>query len=981
MRGVCQQVLASWHDRFSFREECTTPTGENVAGLRPPQIGALHAVLAHWKVGADPATVVMPTGTGKTDTMLSLLAYRRMERLLVVVPTVPLRRQTVAKFVSLGLLRAFEVLGERARYPVVADLGRVLTSVEDVDELFLRCNVVVATMPALIRSSDSVKARIAERVSHLFIDEAHHVPADGWALFRGFFKSRPVVQFTATPFRRDGKRIDGKVVFQYPLRLAQQDGYFRPIKLVAVREYDQELHDESIAKAAIQQLRKDLTAGLQHLVMARTDTIDRAKAVHQLYTGLAADLRPLLVHSKLGRRATTEAIAALRNRSSRVVVCVDMLGEGFDLPELKIAALHDVHKSLAVTLQFTGRFTRGKPKIGDATMVANIADPQVEERLEALYAEDADWNVLLQRLSEGASGRELRRSEILAGFSDAPARIRLEAVLPKMSTMVYRTKCQRWRPKAVADVLEGLLEPPSVNHKEQVVVFFTGEQEPVPWGDIRHLLNTTFHLFLAHWDSDRGLLFIHTSNKDAGLDPIAKAIAGEDVALVRGEDVFRTLHGISQLVLINLGLNHSLSHAVRFTMYMGADILEGLSQATLQTKRKSNIFGRGYEAGEKASIGCSAKGRIWAHRIAYDLSEWVIWCHDIGTKLLDDGISIQRILEHVIVPTTVTQRPPLVPLTIEWSEHFYTMDEQVVHLDVRGEVVPLVDVGLELTTQGDSGPLRFRVFTPRNAVEYEIVLAEGTVSYRPVDRSEATLRLRRRSVPLSTWLDGEPPIVRFENGAFLIYNNFFEVRRDGLPPFAAERILTLDWSGVDLSKESQGPTRAQDSIQRRMIEHLSSPAYGVQYDVIFDDDDTNEAADIVALKASGDELLIHLLHCKFAKDGRAGARLDDLYAVCGQAQRSVQWKARPVELLRHLQRREASQVKRLGVSRFQRGDLRLLNTMTRKARHLRPRMRVTVVQPGLSKAAALERHLQLLAATEVYLKETFGVELDVLASP
>jgi superfamily II DNA or RNA helicase len=481
-------------------------------------------VLAHWKISADPATIVMPTGTGKTDTMLGLLTHQRMERLLVVVPTVPLRRQTVAKFVSLGLLRAFGVLGAGAAYPIVGDLGRVLASGADVDELFLRCNVVVATMPALIRSPDAVKARMAEHASHLFIDEAHHVPADGWALFRQFFKTRRVLQFTATPFRRDGKRIEGKVVFHYPLRLAQEEGYFRPIKLAAVREYDQELHDEAIAKAAIQQLRADLAAGLQHLVMARTDTIDRAKAVHELYRRMAADLHPLLVHSQLRRKATSEAIAALRSRSSKVVVCVDMLGEGFDLPELKIAALHDVHKSLAVTLQFTGRFTRGKTRIGDATMVANVADPEVEDRVEALYAEDADWNVLLRRLSESASARELRRSEILEGFANPPARIRLENVLPKMSTMVYRTKCQQWRPKAVVDVLEGLLEEPSINHRENVAVFFTVEQESVPWGDIRDLLNTTFHVFLAHWDSERALLFIHTSNKDTSLDPIAKAL-------------------------------------------------------------------------------------------------------------------------------------------------------------------------------------------------------------------------------------------------------------------------------------------------------------------------------------------------------------------------------------------------------------------------------------------------------------------------
>ncbi|MGL5734070.1 MAG: DEAD/DEAH box helicase family protein, partial [Beijerinckiaceae bacterium] len=41
------------------------------AGLRPPQMGAIHAVKAHWVVSDKPATVVMPTGTGKTETMLA----------------------------------------------------------------------------------------------------------------------------------------------------------------------------------------------------------------------------------------------------------------------------------------------------------------------------------------------------------------------------------------------------------------------------------------------------------------------------------------------------------------------------------------------------------------------------------------------------------------------------------------------------------------------------------------------------------------------------------------------------------------------------------------------------------------------------------------------------------------------------------------------------------------------------------------------
>ena len=52
-----------------------------------------------------------------------------------------------------------------------------------------------------------------------------------------------------------------------------------------------------------------------------------------------------------------EILKNFRSGTLRIIVCVDMLGEGFDLPSLKIAGLHDVHKSEAVTFQFVGRLT------------------------------------------------------------------------------------------------------------------------------------------------------------------------------------------------------------------------------------------------------------------------------------------------------------------------------------------------------------------------------------------------------------------------------------------------------------------------------------------------------------------------------------------------------------------------------------------------------------------------------------------------
>ena len=50
--------------------------------LRKPQIGALYAIKSHFTVSNDEATIVMPTGTGKTETMLSYIVSEKIEKVL-----------------------------------------------------------------------------------------------------------------------------------------------------------------------------------------------------------------------------------------------------------------------------------------------------------------------------------------------------------------------------------------------------------------------------------------------------------------------------------------------------------------------------------------------------------------------------------------------------------------------------------------------------------------------------------------------------------------------------------------------------------------------------------------------------------------------------------------------------------------------------------------------------------------------------------
>jgi hypothetical protein len=828
---------------------------------------------------------------------------------------------------------------------------------------------------------------MAEACSHLFIDEAHHISAATWERFRRFFleAGKPVLQFTATPFRTDRKHVDGRVVFNYPLRKAQEEGYFKRINLLALEEWDPDQEDAVIARAAVDQLTRDLDRGLDHLVMARAESVERTERILAVYRRVAPQHQPLLIHSNLPAAEQRRALEDLRGRKGRIIVCVGMLGEGFDLPELKIAALHDPHKSLAITLQFTGRFTRARDDLGEATIVANVADPKVNEALRALYSEDADWNLLLRELSTGATGRQVALSRFLQGFAASPG-VPIQNVFPKMSTVVYRTACESWDPDGVRLVFsdERLYGEPAPNASARVLLFVVRDTFPIGWGAVRDLQDVVHDLYVLHWDVDQKLLFINSSNNDSLHEELAKAVVGEDAGLISGETVFRSMHGIHQLILMNIGLSHSLGGAVRFSMHMGPDIVEGLADALYRGKTKTNLFGRGYEEGERTSVGASKKGRIWSHLIASDIPAWVEWCQQIGRKLLDESISIEAILNFVMVPKVVHDRPDLPPISIEWPEEFYVRNEESVFLTVAGEEVPFYEAGIELTSHDESGPIRFRVFTEERSVDYEMRFLDSGVTFVPMGTAGVEVSMGRRFTTLAQWFQEDPPPVRFGDNSFLLKNVLYQPKLAEQPAFDRDRIVAWDWTGVNIKKESQvrpnSKEKRTDSIQYRVIQRLLDPEHLPAYDLVIDDDGSGEAADVVAIAATDERLIVHLHHCKFAKGASASARVDDLYAVCGQAQRSVHWRGMVERLFGHLQRRQLGREKRGGLTRMEKGDLTQLRILARRASRLKPEFKIFIVQPGLSKAEAGVDELELLGATELHLQETYRIPLMVIAS-
>ncbi len=649
-----RELLASWAGVFSYLQE---DADRGIRGLRIPHIGAVHAVHAHWSVSEAPATIVMPTGTGKTEVMLSVLVSAPCTKVLVVVSTDALRTQLAGKFLTLGILKEPDchVLDARAKCPIVGVLEHIPRNVAEVDDIFCRCHVIVTTSSIAGQSAAHVQGRMAHLCTHLFIDEAHHVEAPTWSAFKERFLERRILQFTATPFREDGRPLDGDIIFRYPLKKAQQEGYFKPIRFRSVVEFNPKRSDEAIAAKAIEQLRADVGKG--HILMARTESVARAREVFKLYEKYP-EFKPVQLHTGIKSLRQRETVRRqIISGESRIVVCVDMLGEGFDLPELKIAAFHDIRKTLAVTLQLAGRFTRAWPDLGDATFIANTADVQVQDELRELYSRDPDWNVLLPELSDRMIGEQTSLQEFLRGFTQFAKEVPLKTVRPALSTVVYRTRCNNWAPENFREGILGLdgceQVHEAINHAKRTLVVVTARRVPLAWADVESIFDWEWDLYVVIWSPEQNLLFINASGNAGEYEKLAQTVAGEDVALIQGQEVFRTFAGVNRLRLQNVGLTEQLGRNVRYTGRMGADVEPALSDIHRGRARKSVLSGVGYEDGEKVTVGASRKGRIWSHRRGR-VDQLADWCRKIGDKLLDASINPDDVLKGTLDVKTIT---------------------------------------------------------------------------------------------------------------------------------------------------------------------------------------------------------------------------------------------------------------------------------------------------------------------------------------
>jgi superfamily II DNA or RNA helicase len=985
-------ICKSWENSFVYKNDDISQLdndGEN-GGLRKPQLGAIHNILGHFTNSKEAGIVVLPTGTGKTETMLSVLVANKCEKLLVIVPSDSLRTQLSEKFITLGVLKKFGIVSETCLYPKVGILDKGIKNLKELKDFFEKCNVVVSTMSLISNiPNDDIKI-IANLCSHLFVDEAHHAKAKQWNRVIDYFDKGKIIQFTATPFRYDGERLSGKFIYNFSMKDAQEQGYFQKIDFIAVREYDSDLADKSIAFKAVEKLREDRDVKkLDHFLMARCRTNGRADEVFKLYQSYT-EFNPVVIHS--GVLSPKTVLENIKKRKHKIIVCVDMLGEGFDLPELKIAALHDIRKSLPITLQFIGRFTRVSNSInlGNASFIANLRQEGIEEGIDLLYNKESNWNTILPDLSQIATQDQIDFSEFLSGFNNIEeSNIPFQNINPAFSTLVYKNSKTTFK-KLNAITKEDFDDYQhrfiSYNEYERTLVILLGKELNVEWGSFKEFQNFDWHLMVIHYEAKNNLLFIHSSVKKESFNFLVDKIFVEGYTKISEINVFKVFYNVKRLLLFNVGMRMTPGKDKSFQSFFGSNLQSAITKAELNAGFKNNIFGVGFENGDKVSFGASTKGKIWSY-LRGNLKELTNWCADVGDKLIDPNIDPNEVLD-TLEPKIIDTRPNSIPYFIDWNPLFYKEIDKKYVLKISGVLFNLWDCELQIKNPSETGDILFDLLTVKDVISFKLTISASGFKIEKISTLDVFIikGLQEPKPLLGYFNENYPPQIGFIENSILYGNRYIKYNEEILD-FPKNEIIPFDWQGVDLTKESMGFDEnnfVKDSIQYKLYEFLKEE----NWDVIFNDDDRNEMADLVTLRNDADKVYLNLYHIKFVTKGEKQSiavptnNLEklNLYQICGQVQKSINWKYKDYKFFKeHFNRRE--NLKRLvNKSRILKGDLDILDEICNSMRKKPLEIQIFLVQPGINKKNVTQNILKLLYVTANHLDITAGLKLKVIGT-
>ncbi|EMO83103.1 DEAD/DEAH box helicase [Leptospira santarosai] len=335
-------------------------------------------------------SVIMPVGCGKSGCIALTPFAFQSTRTLVVAPNLKIAEQLLNDFGKAeSFYRKFDILSGN-QFPEPVEIRGTTTNKVDLD----LADVVITNIHQLRGDKNQWLHSLPEDYFDLILfDEGHHSVADSWYPLRKKFKNARIVNFSATHLRADGLMMPGKIIYDYSVAEAIQNGYAKRLKAIVLNpktlkfvtteggsKTELELKDvirlgkknpdfrksilsseeslKTFIEVSIRELQRIRleTNDPKHKIIASAMNWNHCKQIVEAYRSMG--LRCDFVHSSENNRKNENVHRKLERHELDVIVQVKKLVEGFDHPYLSVAAVFSIFLSLAPFIQFVGRIMR-----------------------------------------------------------------------------------------------------------------------------------------------------------------------------------------------------------------------------------------------------------------------------------------------------------------------------------------------------------------------------------------------------------------------------------------------------------------------------------------------------------------------------------------------------------------------------------------------------------------------------------------------
>jgi superfamily II DNA or RNA helicase len=297
---------------------------------RAYQRRAIASTYASIRDGHRCPLVVAPTGAGKTLilSMMARDALSKGRRVAIFAHRTELRDQAVATLARCGVVAGHSDQGRALPVQVVSTQGA--TSCEEVPE------------------ADVV-----------FLDEAHHYSADEWSRIPKAYPTQPIIGFTATPERADGRALDhlfdDLIVVAQPRELVEL-GHLVPCTIEDTHRPDA-LQEAGVIACPPVEAYQQFGNGGRNVVFAAT--VDHANVFAADFIKAGIDAR--VVHGSMTAEQRFKNLADFSDGRVRVLINVFVLTEGWDCPSVDIVTIARKMGSTGMYMQACGRGLRTSP--------------------------------------------------------------------------------------------------------------------------------------------------------------------------------------------------------------------------------------------------------------------------------------------------------------------------------------------------------------------------------------------------------------------------------------------------------------------------------------------------------------------------------------------------------------------------------------------------------------------------------------------